>query len=227
MVFFILRMSREESVSGANDVSSLYPPPPPYIKYFTSENVEKLKEYNERREEGESAENELDFLIPPPMPSSGSYRAFGSVWQIKDHLPDLETMGITQLYKKTSEGEAEVTDYQYKIKELRRLSYSLLLNFVELVGVLSVNPELYESKVENIRTILVNIHHLLNEYRPHQSRESLIMLLEEQLEHKKQEVANIEQVCQQVTEKLKQVQTLLKESQSQSQPQSQLQSDSQ
>lgn len=64
-------------MSGANDVSSLYPPPPPYIKYFTSENVEKLKEYNERREEGESAENELDFLIPPPMPSSGSYRRSG------------------------------------------------------------------------------------------------------------------------------------------------------
>ncbi|KAL3231642.1 Mediator of RNA polymerase II transcription subunit 7 [Nakaseomyces bracarensis] len=213
-------MSRAQSVDpNSNDVSSLYPPPPPYIKFFTKENVERVEEYRKRKTERQEQEqvgdgthevNELDFLIPPRMPESGNYRAFGSVWEVKDHLPDLETMGITQLYKKSEDTE-QVTNYQYKIQELRKLSYSLLLNFVELVGVLSINPELYEQKVENIRTILVNIHHLLNEYRPHQSRESLIMLLEEQLEYKKKEVAHIDQVCEQVKLKLQEVQNLLRE----------------
>lgn len=188
----------------ANEISSLYPPPPPYIKFFTQENVEKLAEYKKTISKDAESQEEpqcaLDFLIPPPMPKSSRYRAFGSVWELKDHLPDLETLGMTQLYKKTSETDSN--NYQNKIKELHKLLKSLLLNYLELVGILSINPTLYEKKVENIRTILVNIHHLLNEYRPHQSRESLIMLLEEQLEYKRKEIREIDQVCQQIRDKL-------------------------
>ncbi|QHS75995.1 mediator complex subunit MED7 [Saccharomyces paradoxus] len=205
-----------------NEVSSLYPPPPPYVKFFTQSNLEKLPKYKEKKVAGTkqaalnssdgSDEEEitcaLDYLIPPPMPKNQQYRAFGSIWQVKDQLPDLESMGLTQLYKKSTENES--TNYQYKIQELRKLLKSLLLNYLELVGVLSINPDVYERKVEDIRTILVNIHHLLNEYRPHQSRESLIMLLEEQLEYKRGEIREIEQVCKQVQDKLTSIQDTLR-----------------
>lgn len=193
--------------SDTNDISFLYPPPPPYIKFFTKENLEKLPEYKKNRKSAagdeELIESPLDFLVPPPMPQD-QYRAFGSIWQVKDRLPDLEASGLTQLYKKPDADTS--TDYQYKMQQLRRLLKSLLLNYLELVGVLSVNPELYPAKVEHIGTILVNIHHLLNEYRPHQSRESLIMLLEGQVEYKKKEIQQIEQVCQEVREKLGKIQ---------------------
>lgn len=201
------------SNDDTNDISSLYPPPPPYIKFFTKENLEKLPAYKKQIEEEARADGDanhgegeeeiscaLDFMIPPPMPKSSKYRAFGSVWQVKDELPDLETLGLTQLYKKAN--EYDTNNYQYKIQELRKLLKSLLLNYLELVGILGINPALYEKKVENIRTILVNIHHLLNEYRPHQSRESLIMLLEEQVEYKKKEIKHIDQVCTQIREQL-------------------------
>lgn len=201
------------SNDDTNDISSLYPPPPPYIKFFTKENLEKLPAYKKQIEDelkttgdvsnGEKEEEitcALDFMIPPPMPKSSKYRAFGSVWQVKDELPDLETLGLTQLYKKAN--QYDTNNYQYKLQELRKLLKSLLLNYLELVGILGINPELYEKKVENIRTILVNIHHLLNEYRPHQSRESLIMLLEEQVEYKKKEIRHINQVCTQIRERL-------------------------
>lgn len=203
--------------SETNDISFLYPPPPPYIKFFTKENLDKLPEYKEQKHADPNANSEvkqdgdekiespLDFLIPPPMPKE-QYRAFGSIWQVRDRLPDLEASGLTQLYKKSDENKDGGTDYQYKIQELRRLLKSLLLNYLELVGMLSVNPELFPSKVDHIRIILVNIHHLLNEYRPHQSRESLIMLLEEQLEFKKREIQHIEQTCQHVREKLGRIQ---------------------
>lgn len=200
--------------SETNDISFLYPPPPPYIKFFTRENFDKLPEYKKQRDAVDNAnidehgeekiESPMDFLVPPPMPKD-QYRAFGSIWQVKDRLPDLEASGLTQLYKKPDEKNDTNTDYQYKIQELRRLLKSLLLNYLELVGLLSVNPELFPTKVDHIRTILVNIHHLLNEYRPHQSRESLIMLLEGQLEFKKREIQHIEQVCQDVRKKLGQI----------------------
>ncbi|QLQ80899.1 hypothetical protein HG537_0E02540 [Torulaspora globosa] len=191
-------------MAETNEISSLYPPPPPYIKFFTQENLEKLPEYlktkTNRDDTAEQPECALDFLIPPPLPPTSQYRAFGSVWQLKDQLPDLKTMGLTQLYNKAS-GE-DTNNYQYKIKELHRLLKSLLLNYLELVNILSIDPTQYEQKVDHIRTILVNIHHLLNEYRPHQSRESLIMLLEEQVEYKRKEIKEIDQVCQQLRKKL-------------------------
>ena len=39
-------------------------------------------------------------------------------------------------------------------------------------------------KIHDINLILININHLLNTYRPHQSRESLIMLLKNQIDYK-------------------------------------------
>ena len=32
-----------------NEVSSLYPPPPPYVKFFTQSNMEKLTKYKENK----------------------------------------------------------------------------------------------------------------------------------------------------------------------------------
>lgn len=89
---------------------------------------------------------------------------------------------------------------------LQKLTKSLLLNFMELMGVMSVNPEQVflfsysihlstaqiplliivrkfkgEIKLDDIRTHFINIHHLLNQYRPHQARESLILLMEDQV----------------------------------------------
>lgn len=197
---------------SSNEISSLYPPPPPYIKFFTDENVELARERTTKdkadsNRDEDKLESELDFLVPPPMPANDHYRAFGNVWQVKDSLPDLESMGLIQLY--TSPKDFEGGTYQYKIQELRRLLKSLLLNYLELVGILSYNPQLYENKVEHIRVILVNIHHLLNAYRPHQSRESLIMLLEGQLEYKQNEIRNIESVCASVQSRLDEIQKSL------------------
>lgn len=188
------------SVGGTNEITALYPPPPPYIKYFTDENLAKL-EAQRKSGEASEADEDLEFLIPPPVPAEGHYRAFGSVWHVKDELPDLSSMGMTQLYQGSADGTA--SSYQSKIQELHKLLRSLLLNFLELTGILSINPERFAEKVEHIQTILVNFHHLLNEYRPHQSRESLIMLLEAQLEHKRSEIQHIEQVCSDVRAKLR------------------------
>lgn len=80
---------------------------------------------------------------------------------------------------------------------------SLLLNFLELIGVLSIDPSKFETKIKDINLILINLNHLLNTYRPHQSRESLIMLLKKQIDHKKNEIANIDQVCNEIKSKIK------------------------
>lgn len=197
---------------------SVYPPPP-YYKYFTQENIDKLAKFKETQaasnilppsdqptpleKEDASATSSsnikdhfpLEYLEPPEPPADGPYRSFGEIWQTEDKLPTLSDTGIKQLYS-NSEGN------QDRIFELKKLLHSLLIQFIELAGIMSISPESFPAKIEDIRVLLINMHHLLNEYRPHQSRESLILLMESQLEDKRREIADLKQKNEQVQNKV-------------------------
>lgn len=158
---------------------------------------------------------ELRFLQPPEPPAEGVYRSFGDVFNVSnlwypcltlsplltilfklnEGLPSLIEQGIDQLYTPpgtpSTSGSGSHSD---RALILKRIAKSLLLNFLELMGIMSVNPEQYAEKIQDLRTLFINFHHLLNEYRPHQARESLIMMMEDQLERSKNETAGIERM---------------------------------
>ncbi|KAG0344101.1 Mediator of RNA polymerase II transcription subunit 7, partial [Podila minutissima] len=50
-------------------------------------------------------------------------------------------------------------------------------------------PWPFAAKVDQIRLIFINMHHILNEYRPHQARETMRLMMQEQLDKKKRETA--------------------------------------
>ncbi|ODQ78926.1 hypothetical protein BABINDRAFT_162585 [Babjeviella inositovora NRRL Y-12698] len=190
------------AANGEDDlITSLYPPPPPYYKFFTDENLEKL-------ETGAEPQGDLKFLVPPSPPGGETYRSFGNIWHFEDKIPSLSEMGMVQLYDTECDTSlpAQNTDQlksTIRVTELKKLLKSLLLNFLELVGILAVSSENFHLKIENIRTIIINIHHLLNEYRPHQSRESLILLLEKQIDSKQSEISLIDKACLDIETKLR------------------------
>lgn len=112
----------------------------------------------------------------------------------------MKEQGIEQLYPSSP---APATDNESSPKPAQPLNHayylfniskSLLLNFLEFVGILSVFPEQFESKVEDLRNLFINAHHLLNLYRPHQARESLIMMMEEQLDRTREEIREMDSV---------------------------------
>jgi len=90
-----------------------------------------------------------------------------------------------------------------RAQELRRLAKSLLMNYLELVGIMSVAPDQFDEKVHHLRIHLINMHQLINEYRPHQARETLILMMEEQLKGLKRETEDNRQARRKVDEMLK------------------------
>lgn len=181
-------------------ILALYPPPPPYYKYFTASNFEKFAEWKNTPEPRDDSAllQELRLQIPPEIPTTDQYRGYGSVWSLETKLPPLKDLGWTQLYQEEDENITSKT----KIEELHKLLDSLLLNFLELTASVSVEPLKFYVKIEHLKLILINFNHLLNTYRPHQTRESLIMLLQSQLEGKRKEIAEIDATTAAVKEKI-------------------------
>lgn len=133
--------------------------------------------------------------------------------QLSTALPSLKEQGIEQLYPSSPTEEAgrespskpsQPLNHAYY---LLKISKSLLLNFLEFVGILSVAPEQFESKVEDLRNLFINAHHLLNLYRPHQARESLIMMMEEQLDRTREEIREMDKAKAEIESTLEQLKT--------------------
>lgn len=127
-------------------LTAAFPPPPKYFTFFTPENLTALKEL--RRPDGrlpptDELPEELQILVPPPPPEK-RYRAFGDPWTLPEIYLSLEDAGIQQLYPSPSSdlhnGKEKESSLDRTL-ELRRLSKSLLLNYLELVGVMGIAPE--------------------------------------------------------------------------------------
>ncbi|CAI7673774.1 unnamed protein product [Penicillium viridicatum] len=208
-------------------VNTAFAPPPPLWKHFSRENIDKVEQIKaeaSKKEDGRSNKNkqwsaaelralelpsELRYLVPPDIPE-GQYSVFGELQTMSTTLPSLQEQGIEQLYPEPpaagTEQNSQPSPPLNHAYYLLKISKSLLLNFLEFTGILSVSPEQFESKVEDLRNLFINAHHLLNLYRPHQARESLIMMMEEQLNHSREEMRQMDKVKAEVESVLEQLQ---------------------
>ncbi|KAK6512277.1 Mediator of RNA polymerase II transcription subunit 7 [Arthrobotrys musiformis] len=177
--------------------ASLFPAPPTFYTHFTPANQEKLKEFQtaiktdgDDQDASKELPAELVCLIPPKPPTD-KYQSFGQIWTLPERHPTLQELNIPQLFPEPNNESYNVD----RAQELRRLSKSLLLNYLELVGIMGISPEEYAEKVYHLRIHLINIHELINNYRPHQARETLISMMEEQLEKSRQETEDNKKAC--------------------------------
>ncbi|KAK5658087.1 hypothetical protein OQA88_2643 [Cercophora sp. LCS_1] len=185
-------------------VTSLWPDPPLFWKAHTPENKERWESLRNLYATQNGLDpatvlripdcpEELEYLQPPAEPADGKWRLYGQNHSLDDELLSLEQAGIQRL---GDGGGVAGKDGKHMDRafELKRLAKSMLLNFLELTGVMHHNPSHAEEKVQDIKTLLLNFHHILNEYRPHQAREQLIQLMQEQLDSKRAETAAIRSV---------------------------------
>ncbi|KAI0888239.1 MED7-domain-containing protein [Annulohypoxylon maeteangense] len=178
-------------------VSSTWPPPPPFWRDFTPENIARVNELRKEEAEKEGVEDAskvrlqglprgLRNLQPPQEPADGVWRVFGDTYRLNDELPRLEESNIRRLFPNPEERDQDGKHFDRALI-LKKLAKSLLLNFLELVGLLAIDPEAAEKKTNDIRDLFINFHHLINEYRPHQARESLISMMQAQLDQTRAE----------------------------------------
>ncbi|XP_054262774.1 mediator of RNA polymerase II transcription subunit 7 [Macrosteles quadrilineatus] len=136
-----------------NTVSSLPLPPMQYINLYTDENIKRGR------------------APKPPLPIHDTYKMFGNTYNADDAIiRPLESQGFKRLYPQ---------HYDRK-RELRKLNHSLFVNFLDLLDLLVRCPDSPHrtAKVEDLTLLFIHIHHLLNEFRPHQARETLRVMLE-------------------------------------------------
>ncbi|XP_043786626.1 mediator of RNA polymerase II transcription subunit 7 isoform X2 [Apis laboriosa] len=137
----------------AIQVSSLPLPPVQYINLYTDENVRRGR------------------APRPPPPIHDTYSMFGNVFNADDTIiRPLEAQGIKRLYPQHFD----------RRRELKKLNHSLLVNFLDLIDLLVQCPDSPRraEKVEDLSLLFIHIHHLLNEFRPHQARETLRVMME-------------------------------------------------
>ncbi|KAF9880539.1 RNA polymerase ii mediator complex protein [Colletotrichum karsti] len=184
-----------------NALASTFPNPPPFWRQFTAENVGRIEELRKSQAEKDGVAvkdlparlpnipEELMHLQPPAEPATGTWKVLGGNYTLDDKLPSLEEGEIKRLVPAHSEEkDGKHLDRAF---ELKKMAKSLLLNFLELVSVMAVMPDDAAAKIDDLRTLFINFHHVLNEYRPHQARESAIAMMQSKLDRTRAETAAI------------------------------------
>lgn len=91
---------------------------------------------------------------------------FGVTMMCEDQIiRSLEEQGIKRLYQRNYD----------RRKELKKMNHSLVVSFMDLLDVLVMCPETDRrlEMCQHISLLFIQMHHLINELRPHQSRESI------------------------------------------------------
>lgn len=129
------------------ELSSTFPPPPQHYKLFTEENMLAFKE-----KRYDAIRDTIHTSVYDKTNTDGYYQCFHERWKvyiknrsigvlkylkIQYELPSLADFGIQQLFK-TDNGPLCA---QERINELKKMLRSLLLNFLELTGIMGIAPE--------------------------------------------------------------------------------------
>lgn len=140
---------------GTQTVSP-FPNPPDYASAYTSDRLD-------------------NGSAPPPPHALTEFKVFGEEYRLEDDvIAPLKNAGVTQLYK---------SKHNWK-EEMKKLNRSAVVAFLDLVSILirgADNPE-REVKLKDLHTIFINMHHLINEFRPVQARDSVRVLQRRQIQ---------------------------------------------
>lgn len=200
----LIMADQQQPQSQQQRMQAPFPAPPPFYHHFTQENARELR--RRRKDAGiptKPSENisdsegkrdldplslppELRYFIPPPPPTTDTFQTFGldrSLTAAEPSLSDTTYQHIPRLYPD------HPSVHQNPQPHLLTLVRSQLTTFLLLIGNLSQNAtEGWEPPTKDLEGLNYNMQELVNRYRPHQARETLILMMEERVRRMREEV---------------------------------------
>jgi len=211
-----------------------FPSPPSHYTNYTAHNLELLSLLRERRGDQNTSElkqNEIlsDQTDVPEWPltslekprvdwirEEGNYNVFGDQWFLKATIPSLRDMGGHQLYPEDVAADRRPA--------LLLILKSMLVTYSSFLGALllpppplppstgsSARPE-WERRVEWITVLAQNVMAVANDLRPVQARVNLELMMERQLELRREETRAIHEKCDSLEARLAQLRDMAKQS---------------
>ncbi|USP79532.1 hypothetical protein yc1106_06806 [Curvularia clavata] len=125
-------------------------------------------------------------------------------WQYEQLYPSDSSLTTTTTsvssQPPTTSNSASLDRQNYLFRFLR----SILLSYISLLGIVAADAvsEQKDQKLKDIMTMVANMHALINEYRPHQARQTLIERMEEQVRRKQAEIEGVRKMGEKVREVL-------------------------
>ncbi|XP_033632231.1 mediator of RNA polymerase II transcription subunit 7-like [Asterias rubens] len=162
-------------MAESQNVSALPMPPVQYINNYTDERVKNGS------------------APAPPTQVRDNYNMFGAAFTPNDVIiRSLESQNLRRLHPK-------VFDHR---KELKKINHSILFNFIDLLDVMVAAPgsKKREEKIDDIKLLFIHMHHLINEFRPHQARETLRVMMEVQKRQRLETAERFQRHLEKVTE---------------------------
>ncbi|GAA5895629.1 hypothetical protein JCM5296_003766 [Sporobolomyces johnsonii] len=192
--------------------TSFFPAPSPFFARYTSHNLSLPPDALISDVPGEPAPFLAKELEPPNVDwivQEGSYSVFGETWPVEDKLPTLEEMGVQEMFDRNADRK----------QSLQTLLRAILVTYTQLLDSLltpppslahprpplpdgSAPPSDPERLTEHVRLIAINMHHLVNELRPVQARETLKTMMQAQIDRRRAKTAAIKQKCAEITSTL-------------------------
>lgn len=147
-------------------------PPECYYKHYTNANVRK----------GNAPQ-------PPKIPL-GAVSVFGQ--------PQCATWGTVRPIEEYDFPRLHPQMYDHRM-ELKKLVQSVAVAFLDLLQILATAPnsQLRTQRIDDISLLFIHIHHMINEFRPHQARETLKLILEIQKKNRETTSSNLSKMIDQ------------------------------
>ncbi len=107
---------------------------------------------------------------PPPRPIEGQFRQYGTLYDTEDGIPGV---AAEALFGTTLDGTVGIKE------RLKAINREILFAFIEVVDAMATAPDDAPNRIEDLRTLVLNLGYLTNLLRPYQARASLDETLRE------------------------------------------------
>lgn len=166
-------------------ISAAFPAPPPFYKSFTPGNLALVAAHQEETRHAASSSpsqsanllpEDARHLIPPPPPRDGKYRSFGVLHDISVPALPSSSSSLQQAQQSPQPRSQPPTP-----QRLLAITHNILLTFLSLTHALASAPSAYAPIWDQLHALFQDAHAVVNDYRPHQARETLIAMMEAQV----------------------------------------------